>query len=130
MYRKQTHNIEVSVLPVYIDERSDPAKDIYFWAYRVQINNQGGEGVQLVRRYWHITNAAGLVEEVHGEGVVGEKPLIAPGSKFEYTSGCPLTTPSGIMVGHYDMKTESGDTIRVLIPAFSLDLPDAEHIYN
>jgi len=130
MYRKFTHNIEVSVLPVYIDERSDPEKNVYFWAYRVQIDNQSEETVQLHSRYWHITNAEGVVEEVSGEGVVGEKPVIPPGEQFEYTSGCPLTTPSGIMVGHYEMKTESGENLRVMIPAFSLDLPDAEPVYN
>jgi ApaG protein len=130
MYRKSTHNIEVSVLPVYIDERSDPSKQIYFWAYRVQISNHGEEEVQLLTRYWHITNALGVIEEVSGKGVVGEQPVISPGGQFEYTSGCPLTTPSGIMVGHYDMKSESGETLRVMIPAFSLDLPDAEPIYN
>ncbi len=130
MYRKITHDIEVSVLPVYIDERSDPERDLYFWAYRVQITNHGGHSVRLVSRYWHITDATGAVEEVSGEGVVGEQPTIDPDGIYEYTSGCPLNTPSGIMVGHYEMETEKGEMITVAIPAFSLDLPDARPVIN
>lgn len=130
MYRKSTHDIEISVLPVYIDERSDPDADRYFWAYRVQILNQGDRPVQLISRYWHITDATGRVEEVSGEGVVGEQPVLEPGIQYEYTSGCPLATPSGIMVGHYEMRCENGSMIRVDIPAFSLDLPDADPVYN
>lgn len=130
MYRKTTHDIEVSVLPVYIDERSDPDRNLYFWAYRVQIANHGNQAVQLVNRYWHITDALGAVEEVAGEGVVGEQPVIQPGEIYDYTSGCPLTTPSGIMVGHYEMRLQDGEMARVAIPAFSLDLPDAEPVIN
>lgn len=130
MYHETTNDIRVSVMPVYIDERSDPAAGRYFWAYRVKIENQGTRTVQLVSRYWHITDANGHVEEVAGPGVVGEQPVLEPGQSFEYTSGCPLTTPSGIMVGHYEMAVEGGDRLRVRIPAFSLDLPDAEPVYN
>lgn len=130
MYRKTTHDIEVSVLPVYIDERSDPERNLYFWAYRVQIENHGKQTVQLINRYWHITDAFGAVEEVSGEGVVGEQPVISPGETYDYTSGCPLSTPSGIMVGHYEMRTGDGDMVKIAIPAFSLDLPDAEPVIN
>lgn len=129
MYRKHTHDILVSVLPVYIDERSDPDRNLYFWAYRVQIENQSGRPVQLISRYWHITNALGSIEEVSGEGVVGEQPVINPGETYEYTSGCPLDTPSGIMMGHYIMVS-GDDQLTVDIPAFSLDLPDAEPVIN
>ncbi len=130
MYRKSTHDILVSVLPVYIDERSDPDSDQYFWAYRVQIENHGKQTVQLINRYWHITDADGDIEEVSGAGVVGEQPSLSPGANFDYTSGCPLKTPSGIMVGHYEFRCEDGSIIIVDIPAFSLDLPDATPVYN
>ena len=130
MYRETTKGVIVSVMPVYIDERSDPVKNQYFWAYRVLIKNTSSVAVQLISRYWHITDANGLVEEVEGAGVVGEQPEIHPDKTFEYTSGCPLTTPSGIMAGHYMMKQAGGDVIRVTIPAFSLDLPDVNPIFN
>ena len=130
MYQESTNEISVSVLPVYIDERSDPERGLFFWAYRVVIKNNSMQSVQLINRYWHITNANGGVEEVRGAGVVGEQPVLPPGESFEYTSGCPLPTPSGIMVGHYEMKTESGDMIKIAIPAFSLDHPDANPVIN
>ncbi|MCB1386963.1 MAG: Co2+/Mg2+ efflux protein ApaG [Nitratireductor sp.] len=130
MYRETTRKISVSVLPVYIDERSDPERNLYFWAYRVLIENGGEEPVQLVNRYWHITDETGSIEEVSGDGVVGEQPVIKPGEAYEYTSGCPLSTPSGIMVGHYGMRSASGADFTIAIPAFSLDLPDAKHVFN
>ena len=130
MYRQSTDQITVSVLPVFIDERSNPERNLYFWAYRVLIENAGTRAVQLINRYWHITDANGQIEEVAGEGVVGEQPIIGPGASYEYTSGCPLSTPSGIMVGHYEMRSEDGNVLRVAIPAFSLDMPDADPVYN
>jgi len=130
MYRQSTDQITVSVLPVFIDERSDPERNLYFWAYRVSIENGGKRAVQLISRYWQITDAHGQVEEVAGEGVVGEQPVIGPGDSYEYTSGCPLSTPSGIMVGHYEMRTDGGDILKIAIPAFSLDMPDADPVYN
>lgn len=130
MYRKSTHDILVSVLPVYIDDKSDPENNEYFWAYRVQIENQGNATVQLINRYWHITDANGETEEVYGAGVVGEQPTLSPGANYEYTSGCPLRTASGFMVGYYEFAVEGGSLIKVDIPAFSLDLPDASPVYN
>lgn len=130
MYLETTHDISVNVLPVYIDERSDPERNLYFWAYQVTLKNDRRDTVQLINRYWHITDGNGVVEEVSGEGVVGEQPIIAPGEQYEYTSGCPLKTPSGIMVGHYELQIQNGALIRVTIPAFSLDLPDANPLYN
>ena len=130
MYRKETRQISVSVLPVYIDERSSPEEDRYFWAYQVTIENHGDTTVQLLSRYWHIVDANGEVEEVRGPGVVGEQPLLRPGDSFEYTSGCPLTTPSGFMRGSYTMTDENGNRFDVAIPAFSLDLPDALTVLN
>ena len=130
MYLETTHDISVNVLPVYMDERSDPERNLHFWAYQVTIQNDSKDTVQLLNRYWHITDGNGAIEEVAGEGVVGEQPIIAPGEQYEYTSGCPLKTPSGIMVGHYELQIQNGALIKVAIPAFSLDLPDANPLYN
>ncbi len=130
MYHATTHSITVSVMPVYIDERSDPDENRFFWAYRVLIENGSDKTVQLTHRYWSITDANGHVEEVRGPGVVGEQPILQPGDRHEYTSGCPLTTPSGIMVGHYTMRDEAGSEFEVDIPAFSLDLPGIEPTFN
>ena len=123
MYESTTHAINVSVRPVYLEEQSSPAENRYVWAYHVRIENRGERTVQLRSRYWRITDARGRVHEVRGEGVVGEQPVLEPGKSYEYMSGTPLETPSGIMVGTYQMETESGDFVDVAIPAFSLDSP-------
>ena len=130
MYNAETRAIRVTVMPVYVDERSSPEEGQYFWAYRVTIENLGEATVQLVSRYWHIVDASGKVEEVRGPGVVGEQPVLGPGDSFEYTSGCPLTTSSGFMRGSYEMTDEAGDKFEVTIPAFPLDLPDARPVLN
>ncbi|MGH7039038.1 MAG: Co2+/Mg2+ efflux protein ApaG, partial [Stellaceae bacterium] len=118
-----TRSITVTVKPFYLEDQSSPADDHYVWAYQVRIENCGGETVQLRRRHWRITDNRGQVQEVRGPGVVGEQPVLRPGESFEYTSGTPLATPSGIMVGTYDMETREGETFAVAIPAFSLDSP-------
>ena len=123
MYDRTTHSIRVSVEPFFMEEQSSPEDGRYVWAYRVQIENRGREPVQLKSRRWQITDALGRVQEVHGVGVVGEQPLLAPGEAFEYTSGAPLSTPSGIMSGAYHMVTAHGESFEVEIPAFSLDSP-------
>lgn len=123
MYAQVTRDIQVSVRPIYLEEQSEPDENRYFWAYQVRIENRGGETVQLLNRYWHITDATGKVVEVRGPGVVGEQPVLQPGEAFEYTSGTPLPTPSGIMVGSYEMTTEAGERFDIAIPAFSLDSP-------
>lgn len=122
-YQKTTKKIEVSVQPVYLHERSEPEDSLYIWAYKVCIKNGGSQRVTLRQRCWHITDALGHTEVVRGEGVVGEQPILDPGQSFEYTSGTPLPTPSGIMVGSYDMEVEGGGWLAVEIPAFSLDSP-------
>ena len=100
-----------------------PDENRYVWAYTVTISNEGGDRVQLLNRHWRITDAAGQQQEVRGPGVVGEQPVLEPGQSFEYTSGCPLTTPSGFMVGAYEMTREDGSRFQVRIPMFSLDSP-------
>lgn len=130
MYHETTADITVSVLPVFIDERSDPQAGVFFWAYRVFIDNGGDKPVTLLSRYWHIMDAAGKVEEVAGDGVVGEQPRILPGERYEYTSGCSLGTPSGFMRGTYTMQSEDGRLFSVTIPSFALDLPDANPLFN
>jgi ApaG protein len=125
MYEAVTQSIRVRVVPQYLEEESEPDEDRYVWAYTIDIVNEGSETVQLRTRHWRITDAAGRTEEVRGPGVVGQTPVIEPGESFRYTSGCPLTTPSGIMVGTYHMTTEAGGRIEVAVPAFSLDSPHA-----
>jgi len=127
MYERMTEAITVTVRPVYLEDQSSPGQGHYVWAYQVKIANLGSETVQLLSRYWRITDAQGRVQEVRGAGVVGEQPILDPGQSFEYTSGTPLATPSGIMVGHYEMVRRSGggegERFEIAIPAFSLDSP-------
>jgi len=125
MYNKITRNIQVTVEPAYLAEQSDPAESHYVWAYTIQLENLGKETVQLINRYWHITDASGGVQEVRGAGVVGEQPILEPGDTYQYTSGAALRTPSGIMVGNYEMSLQGSDeSFTIDIPAFSLDSPD------
>lgn len=123
MYISTSNDITVTVTPIFLEDQSDPDDDHFVWAYQVRIENNGPVTVQLRTRCWHITDANGLVQEVRGSGVVGEQPVLEPGETFEYTSGTPLATPSGIMVGSYQMQTDHGDEFDVAIPAFSLDSP-------
>ncbi len=121
MYRAVTRNIEVTVKPRFLSERSSPDNGYFFWAYTIEITNGGPETVQLKTRHWRITDALGRLQEVKGAGVVGEEPVLKSGQSFEYTSGVPLPTPSGFMTGSYGMVTESGEGFDIEIPTFSLD---------
>ena len=123
MYEETTRSIRISVKPFFLDEQSSPENDHYVFAYQVKIENQGEEIVQLRNRYWKITDGFGHQQEVRGEGVVGEQPVINPGDSYEYTSGTPLGTSSGIMVGTYEMVTSGGESFDAAVPAFSLDSP-------
>lgn len=124
MYIKTTKGVKVTAVPTYLQDQSEPAVNHYVWAYTIQIENLGGKTVQLQSRYWRITNGLGQLQEVRGEGVVGEKPILKTGEKYQYTSGAALTTPSGIMMGSYQMtESDSGKIFEVEIPAFSLDSP-------
>ena len=123
-YSKTTRAIEVTVQPSFLDDQSDADENRFVWAYRVRIYNRGQETVQLLRRNWRIVDGKGQVTEVEGAGVVGEQPVLEAGDVFEYTSGTPLTTPSGFMQGSYRMAvSSSGEVFDVAIPAFSLDCP-------
>jgi ApaG protein len=126
-YTATTRGIRVSVRSFYLADQSRPEEGTYVWAYRIRIENRGRETVQLLRRTWLITDARGRTQRVHGEGVVGEQPVLEPGEAFEYTSGTPLETPSGFMTGTYHLvATGSGEAFDVAIPAFSLDSPEAD----
>jgi ApaG protein len=130
LYVANTRGIAVSVEPTYLEERSSPDSSQYFWAYRVIIENQGKETVRLLNRHWMITNARGELTEVKGPGVVGEQPVLKPGESFEYTSGAPLDTPTGMMGGAYEMETDSGERFHIEIPTFSLDRPNQRVFLN
>lgn len=129
-YTAITRSIAVSVETTYLEAESSPGDAQYFWAYRVTIENQGRETVQLLSRHWMITNARGELTEVKGAGVVGEQPLLKPGERFVYTSGAPLNTPSGMMGGSYLMETDRGERFDIEIPAFSLDRPNQGVVLN
>jgi ApaG protein len=130
MYESVTRDIRIRVTPQYLEDESSPDEGRYFWAYTIDIRNEGSEIVQLRSRHWRITDADGHTEEVRGPGVVGQTPVLMPGASFRYTSGCPLSTPSGIMVGTYQMTTEAGELFNVAIPAFSLDSPHVKRSLN
>ncbi len=130
MYEAVTRGIRISVTPQYLEDHSSPEDSEFFWAYTIEITNETEQTVQLRSRVWHITDGLGNTEEVRGPGVVGEQPIIVPGGSFSYTSGCPLSTPSGIMVGSYQMEGEDGALFDVAIPAFSLDCPFAVRSVN
>ena len=130
LYRASTRGIAVSVQPTYLETESSPESSQYFWAYHVVIENQGHETVQLLSRHWMISNARGELNEVKGPGVVGEQPVLKPGESFEYTSGAPLNTPSGMMGGAYQMESESGELFDIEIPTFSLDRPNPAAFLN
>jgi ApaG protein len=124
MYCETTAGITITVKPYYLEDQSAPEQSHYVWAYQVRIENNGSRTVQLRNRHWRITDSHGRTQEVRGAGVVGEQPVLRPGDSFEYTSGTPLPTPSGIMAGSYQMEaSETGERFEVRIPSFSLDSP-------
>ncbi|NIK89028.1 ApaG protein [Rhizomicrobium palustre] len=123
MYERVTRGVRVAVEPSYLEDQSDPDEGQFLWSYTVIIENNGSESVQLLSRYWHITDAVGHIQEVRGPGVVGAQPVIGPGQTFQYTSGCPLPTASGFMVGRYQMQSASGEAFEAEIPPFLLESP-------
>jgi ApaG protein len=124
MFFATTSNIKVSVMPTYLEDQSDPDADHFVWAYTINIENHSGETVQLLGRRWEVKDANGQAQHVRGAGVVGEQPTIKSGEGFQYTSGTVLNTPSGYMVGEYEMlQPETGNHFMIAIPPFSLDSP-------
>ena len=130
MYTKTTKKISITVSPYFLEDQSDPDDLHFVWAYQVTINNLSKNVVQLKNRYWKIIDSNGTKQEVKGEGVIGEQPVLNPGEKFEYTSGTPLTTPSGFMEGSYEMEIKNGSIFKALIPQFSLDSPFTSNKLN
>jgi ApaG protein len=123
-YTTVTRGVRVTIRPFYLADQSEPSDGRYVWAYKVQIENLGRATVQLLKRSWIITDGMGREMRVHGEGVVGEQPILEPGESFDYTSGTPLPTPSGFMRGTYHMVVvETGEEFDAAVPAFSLDSP-------
>jgi ApaG protein len=123
MFQRTTRQITVSVQPTFLPDQSAPDSNHFFWAYTVLIENGGANTVQLRARYWRIIDANGRTIEVKGAGVVGQQPILRPGESFEYKSGTPLETPSGMMLGAYQMQTAEGEAFQVDIPVFPLDSP-------
>ena len=129
-YSAETNGIVVSVAPHYLEAQSKPAENAYFWSYQIEIVNNSEQRVQLLNRRWDITDATGACEIVEGAGVVGDQPVLDPGDSYTYSSGCPLRTPSGFMVGKYEMTLDSGERFWIDVPAFALDLPGGNPSLN
>lgn len=129
-YTAETDGVLIKVRPSYLAGQSDPEAGRWVWAYQVEIVNLTGSPLQLMSRHWIITDASGHVEEVHGPGVIGQQPVILPGESYSYASGCPLPTPSGVMVGSYEMRDAQGQVFEASIPAFSLDVPGYRRTLN
>jgi ApaG protein len=122
-----TSGIRVAVVAEYAPDKSHPAQQQWFFLYTITITNEGRDTVQLISRHWIITDGSGRVEEVKGPGVVGQQPVLRPGEAFTYTSGCPLTTPFGMMEGTYQMINQHGDGFDVKIAPFTLSEPYTVH---
>jgi ApaG protein len=129
-YSQTTRGVRINVTPVFLAEQSEPENNEYVWAYTVEITNLSNETVQLTARRWHITDRNGITQVVQGPGVVGEQPILKEGDSFTYTSGCPLSTPSGLMRGYYAMVTLDGEKFEAQVPAFSLDSPYDVRVLN
>jgi len=121
------HRIEIETVTHYLASQSQPEVDRYVFAYTITIRNHGAEPAKLVARHWVITDANGQVQEVRGEGVVGEQPHLAPGESFRYTSAAMIATPVGVMRGEYQMVADDGERFDAEIPAFTLAIPRTLH---
>ena len=130
MYRTITGSVQVTVEPEYEAEQSTPERGHHVWTYHIEICNLGQRDIQLRTRYWRIVDGVGRIREVRGRGVVGEEPVIAAGDCYHYSSGCPLDSDSGIMSGYFEMEDEDGSAFEVIIPPFSLDIPDRTIVLN
>ena len=129
-YTEVTKNIRVSVKTNFLSDQSDTENSLWVWSYHILIENNGNDKIQLIDRYWKITDATGIIKEVKGSGVIGEQPTIKPGEFFEYTSGTPLNKSSGFMSGNYRMINENNESFFIDVPVFSLDIPLVQKILN
>jgi ApaG protein len=130
MFEQRTKDVVVRVEPEFLAEQSSPSDGRYIWAYTVEIDNQSDADLRVTGRYWHIADSRGQVQEVRGQGVVGEKPVVRAGESFRYTSGAPLSAPSGMMSGAYTVESDSGESYDVDIPVFVLDSPHRGPHFN
>ncbi len=129
-YQHTSHGITVRVEVNYVPQEDHEGDERYLWAYHITMINGSADTMQLKTRHWTIMDARGRVQKVDGPGVVGETPVLKPGASYTYSSGCPLSTSSGSMSGHYMFTREDGLPVKIVIPAFSLDLPDARRVLN
>jgi ApaG protein len=124
MYEQETAGVVVRVAPQFLPEESEPDENRYVWAYTIEIENRSDDTLQLISRFWRITDANGLTQEVRGLGVIGQQPVILPGQCFRYTSAAPLAAPSGVMMGAYSMqRVDNGEAFDIAVPLFALDSP-------
>jgi ApaG protein len=130
MYEQETSGVMVRVEPQFLPEESSPDEGRYVWAYTIEIENRSPDSVQLVSRFWKITDENGLTQEVRGAGVIGQQPTIPPGESFRYTSAAPLAAPSGVMSGAYSMQRENGEAFDIAVPLFALDSPHISKLAN
>jgi ApaG protein len=131
MYEQETAGMIVRVEPNFLAEESRPDEGRYVWAYTIEIENRTPDPVKLLSRFWRITDENGLTQEVRGEGVIGQQPVIEPGQSFRYTSAAPLAAPSGVMMGAYSMqRTDSGEAFDINVPLFALDSPHQSRLAN
>ena len=131
MFEQETAGVMVRVAPHFLPEQSKPDEGRYVWAYTIEIENRRRETVQLISRFWRITDENGVTQEVRGPGVIGQQPVIRPGQSFRYTSAAPLAAPSGMMVGAYSMiGVEGGAPFDIAVPMFALDSPHQKRLAN
>ena len=130
MYEQETSGLVVRVEPQFLPEESSPGEGRFVWAYTIEIENRSADSVQLLSRFWKITDENGLTQEVRGAGVIGQQPTIPPGESFRYTSAAPLAAPSGVMSGAYSMQRANGDAFDIAVPLFALDSPHVSRLAN
>jgi len=131
MFEQETAGIWVRVEPQFLADESEPDEHRYVWSYTIEIENRSPDVVQLISRFWRLTDANGMTQEVSGAGVVGQQPVIPPGQCFRYTSAAPLAAPSGVMVGAYSMlRVDSGEEFDIAVPLFALDPPQENRRAN
>lgn len=131
MYEQETAGMIVRVEPSFMPEESKPEDGRYVWAYTIEIENRTPDPVKLLSRHWRITDENGLTQDVRGEGVIGQQPVIGPGQSFRYTSAAPLAAPSGVMMGEYSMqRVDNGHSFEIKVPLFALDSPHNSKMAN